>query len=176
MAVLLETTIQRFVGLSIDVKPTGVPVGSTFYEYDSKHDYVCYDGTNWSIVPRELAARFNVMKSEGGVAEEDQLLGFTIALSDCCNGDIAVADIDITGITQTMHKGTGGNAFSSAGITQPTFNKIDGMIYLYYKFLAAEWALGDTYLLKAIDITCEIDGQTLYVPQACWSNIVLNEN
>lgn len=35
MAVRLETTIKRFIGLSTDEKPTGVPFGSSFLESDT---------------------------------------------------------------------------------------------------------------------------------------------
>ena len=54
MAVKLVTGIQRYIGLSTDTKPTSVPVGSTFHEYDSKLTYVTYDGTNWSKYAYEL--------------------------------------------------------------------------------------------------------------------------
>ena len=47
MAVKLIRAIQRWIGLSTDTKPTGVPVGSTFLEYDSHDLYITYDGTNW---------------------------------------------------------------------------------------------------------------------------------
>jgi hypothetical protein len=36
-------------GLSSDTKPTGLPIGSEFYAYDSGLTYVTYDGTNWAI-------------------------------------------------------------------------------------------------------------------------------
>jgi len=48
MAITLETTKMHFIGLSTDTKPTGVPVGSTFLEYNSGQTWVCYDGTNWA--------------------------------------------------------------------------------------------------------------------------------
>ena len=48
MAVKLIATKSRYIGDSDDTKPTGVPVGSTFYEYDTSHRYVTYDGTNWA--------------------------------------------------------------------------------------------------------------------------------
>jgi len=54
MAVKLISTIQNWVGLSTDTKPTGVAVGSTFLEYDSKLLYVNYDGTLWSKYKFEL--------------------------------------------------------------------------------------------------------------------------
>jgi hypothetical protein len=49
MAAILVTTIQRFIGLSTDAKPTGVSVGSELYETNTKLTYVCYDGTNWAV-------------------------------------------------------------------------------------------------------------------------------
>jgi len=48
MAVHLETVIQRFIGLSTDTKPTGVSVGSVFFEYNTNRTYRTYDGTNWT--------------------------------------------------------------------------------------------------------------------------------
>ena len=49
MAVTLNTTTGRFIGLSTDTKPTGVPVGSFLWEYDTDDTYVTYDGTNWAV-------------------------------------------------------------------------------------------------------------------------------
>ena len=43
MAYTLEATIQRFRGLSSDIKPgatDGVPVGSTFRETDTGHEFI----------------------------------------------------------------------------------------------------------------------------------------
>lgn len=47
MAVKKETGIIRFIGLAGDTKPTGVPVGSSFFEYDTQELHVTHDGTNW---------------------------------------------------------------------------------------------------------------------------------
>jgi len=47
MAVKYETTIKRFTGLSTDTKPTSVPAGSYFWEYDTNILFKTYDGTNW---------------------------------------------------------------------------------------------------------------------------------
>ena len=47
MAVILITAVKKYVGLSTDTKPTGVPAGSTFFEYDSHELHVTYNGTNW---------------------------------------------------------------------------------------------------------------------------------
>ncbi|MGA2462770.1 MAG: hypothetical protein ABSH06_00260 [Thermodesulfobacteriota bacterium] len=49
MTVMFIATIQNFMGLSTDAKPTGAPPGSTFFEYDTKNTYKTYDGTNWTF-------------------------------------------------------------------------------------------------------------------------------
>lgn len=45
-----QAVIHRYIGAAADDKPTGVPVGSTFLEYDTDKRYVCYDGTNWAQI------------------------------------------------------------------------------------------------------------------------------
>jgi hypothetical protein len=47
MAVLLETTIKRFTGLSTDSKPTGIQPGSYFWCYDTNILWKTYDGDSW---------------------------------------------------------------------------------------------------------------------------------
>ncbi len=49
MAITLEATIRRYIGLSTDTKPTGVAVGSTYWAYDTQIIYKTYDGTNWAV-------------------------------------------------------------------------------------------------------------------------------
>jgi hypothetical protein len=56
MTVQMIASIQRWVGLSTDSKPTSVAVGSTFFEYDTKLTYITYDGTNWSSYKYELGS------------------------------------------------------------------------------------------------------------------------
>jgi len=51
MTVTLQTTINRYIGLAADTKPTGVPVGSEFLAYDTGAIYVTHDGTNWVAKP-----------------------------------------------------------------------------------------------------------------------------
>ena len=43
----LALSTHRFIGLSTDTKDTGVPIGSTWHEYDTGLLYITYDGTNW---------------------------------------------------------------------------------------------------------------------------------
>ena len=59
MAVKKIATIKRWTGLSTDTKPTaaastGVPIGSTFYEYDTNLTWITYDSTNWVKYKYEL--------------------------------------------------------------------------------------------------------------------------
>lgn len=44
-----ETTIHRYIGHSTGSKPTGVPIGSTYFAWDTAILYITYDGTNWVI-------------------------------------------------------------------------------------------------------------------------------
>jgi len=48
MTVELIKEQRDWIGLSSDTKPTGAPIGSTFFEYDTLITYVSYDGTNWT--------------------------------------------------------------------------------------------------------------------------------
>jgi len=41
---------HQYVGASGDTKPTPVPCGSTFFEYDTKTWYICYDGALWTVL------------------------------------------------------------------------------------------------------------------------------
>jgi len=50
MAVKMIATVNRWVGLSGDVMPTGVPIGSTFLAHDTQSLYITHDGTNWVLL------------------------------------------------------------------------------------------------------------------------------
>lgn len=45
MTVRLIATIQRFHGLSTDVKPENPPEGSTYHAVDTGEEFVFFDGT-----------------------------------------------------------------------------------------------------------------------------------
>jgi hypothetical protein len=49
MAVYLIQNAESYVGASTDTKPSSVPVGSIFYEYDTHKRFRTYDGTNWIV-------------------------------------------------------------------------------------------------------------------------------
>ena len=49
MAPFIQVAFKQYIGLAADTKPTGVPISSEAYEYDTKKLYVTYDGTNWVV-------------------------------------------------------------------------------------------------------------------------------
>jgi len=49
MAVTLSTNTTRYIGLSTDAKPTGVDIGSIFWEYDTGKTYSTNNGTDWYL-------------------------------------------------------------------------------------------------------------------------------
>ena len=76
MAVSLIATIQRYIGLSSDGKPTGVPVGSTFLEYDTRATFITYDGTNWTTYQEDMGEKSVVTSA---AIMSDGLTIFTVA-------------------------------------------------------------------------------------------------
>ena len=48
MTVVLIASIQRFIGVASDTKPTSPPAGSTFRETDTLDLYV-FDGSAWQL-------------------------------------------------------------------------------------------------------------------------------
>lgn len=119
------------------------------------------------------AASMMVTYSDSEAVEENAIQYFNVGIFDRDAGAIAVGSIDITGISATLEKSTGGGAFSSAGITQPTFSKAAGSVYCAYQFLAAEWQTGDMYKMSVSGITATVHSTTAYVPAHVWSNVVV---
>ncbi len=116
------------------------------------------------------ASQLRTIPSISGAVEEDGYLMFYISVYDVDDGPIASADIDISSISAVLEKSTGGGAFSSAGITQPTFTKEDGGVKCAYRFLAAEWQNGDLYNLEVSGISATIGSDTGYIRKYTWSN------
>jgi hypothetical protein len=119
------------------------------------------------------AGQLRTAFSDSEAVEENAIQYFNIGIFDVDAGAIALANINITSISAVMEKSTGGGAFSSVGITQPTFSKANGSVYCAYQFLAAEWITGDTYKLVVDGITVTIHSTTGYVPTGVWSNVVV---
>jgi hypothetical protein len=118
------------------------------------------------------AIQVRAEKSISGTVEENSLQQFSIAIYDVDSGAVATGDIDITGISNVLMRSRAGGAFSSAGITQPTFAKGTGLVSCDYQFLAAEWQVGDMYKLNVKGITATVDGDTAYISPK-WSGRIL---
>ena len=119
------------------------------------------------------AIQLRTEQSVSAGVEENALMQFSIGLMDVDSGAVASDDIDITGITATIEKSTGGGAFSDAGLTAITFGKEAGRVFVDYQFKAAEWAVGDVYKIVVTGITAEVGGDTAYVPAMVWSNYIV---
>ena len=119
------------------------------------------------------AGQLRTVFSDSEAVEENAIQYFNIGIFDMDAGAIASASIDITSISAVLQKSTGGGAFSTSGITQPTFSKANGSVYCAYQFLAAEWVTGDMYKLVVGGITATIGSTTAYVPTGVWSNVVV---
>lgn len=49
--------MSNYIGTDIDTKPTGVPVGSTYFDITNNRLYRTYDGMNWvlwAVLDRDL--------------------------------------------------------------------------------------------------------------------------
>ena len=105
MSEKLITTIQRWIGLSTDTKPTGVACGCTFWEYNTNAEYVTYDGTNWMvkdiksiIIPttedlQQVVGDYDLYTATGGTVYIENL---TITLPNVdCSDDATISSISI---------------------------------------------------------------------------------
>src|SRR5512146_183849 len=112
MAYKLITTIQRFIGLSTDTKPTSVPTGSTYLCYDTNILYITYDGTNWT--PRDIksivlpgtvdlhhaAGDYDLFTATGGTVYVEE---FKLTLPNIdCSDDAALTGITVQTDTATV--------------------------------------------------------------------------
>ena len=129
--------------------------------------------TEFIIEALDAESLLVVGTSQDGPCEHDNLEAFEIYLYDKRSGAILLANIAIGAITQTMEQSHLGAAFSVAGITQPIFAKNNGIVYDHYRFLAAEWDVGDMYKLTISGITATIDGEVLPIRAISWSGAVV---
>ena len=95
------------------------------------------------------AAALRTTFSDSQAVEENAVQFFNIGVFDIDAGAIASGSIDITSISAVMQKSTGGGAFATGTIAQPTFSKANGSVYCAYQFIAADWVTGDMYKLVA---------------------------
>jgi len=154
---------QRFIGNN--TSDNGVSTSSV----SSNADGTVLERLEWvQATLGSAAGQLRTAFSESQTVEENAIQFFNIGIFDMDAGAIASASINITSISAVLEKSTGGGAFSSAGITQPTFAKTNGSVYCSYQFLAAEWQTGDMYKLVVGGITATIGGATAHVPSAVW--------
>jgi hypothetical protein len=112
MTVALETTIKRFIGLSTDSKPTGVPNGSYFWAWDTGTLFKTYDGDNWmaysvnSVVQpgtidlQQAAGPYTLFTATGGSVFVEY---FTLTLPNVnCADDATITSIKVETDTTTV--------------------------------------------------------------------------
>lgn len=94
MAVKFLAAYQRYVGLSTDTKPTSVPVGSTFLEYDTSALYITYDGTLWVLKLANPVKRDTGTLHRNAIASADKLaLPGTLTLSAVTEAGSTLANV-----------------------------------------------------------------------------------
>ncbi len=74
----------HYIGAAADVKPTGVPIGSRSYEYDTNKWYVTYDGSTW-VEMQDL----NALVLGAGTAAIGKLVA---------NSGVDIGDVDVLSI------------------------------------------------------------------------------
>ena len=74
-----------------------------------------------------------------------------------------------------MARSTLGGVFTSTGITQPVFEKSNGVVSCSYSFLEDEWQNGDMYRMTISGITVTIGDSTAYIEIQQWSGEVTDD-
>ena len=113
MTVTLIKRSERYLGLSTDSKPTGVGIGSTFWEYDTNILYVSHDGTNWTakdirsvILPttfdlNQAASTYDLYTATGASVYVERFT-FTMPSSPDVTDDATITSISIQTDTATV--------------------------------------------------------------------------
>ena len=121
------------------------------------------------------ASQLKVSKSISSSVEEGGFLQFSVSFIDIDSGVISSDNINITSITQEMARSTLGGVFTSTGITQPVFEKSNGVVNCSYSFLEDEWQNGDMYRMTISGITVTIGDSTAYIEIQQWSGEVTDD-
>ncbi len=157
MAVKFVASIKRWIGLSTDTKPTGVPVGSKFFESNTRATYVAvasiedfgtYNKTDPSGVSRLSSDGAKIKLING---ERDQDYYRTKDFGVDCFGDLTHwVDVNVTALTSNPD-----SAFVVWGLSNADddFNDIDiangSSLFLWMQRLSA----ATTYFFRLYDLT-----------------------
>lgn len=104
-------------------------------------------------------------------ASADALHYFAVYIFDRTSGPISSGNIDLTTTPATivLAKSHLGAAFSTAGVTQPTLTKANGIVSANVTFKSTEWALGDDWQLQVAGILAtDSNGSVEVVREAGW--------
>jgi hypothetical protein len=116
MTVTLASHIRSYLGLSSDTKPTGVPVGSTFFETDTSVTSI-FDGTSWwrqAVASGYALIKVTEIKSGSSYS---YTTGARALFVECIGGGGAGGSC-ATGATNAAAAGGGGaGAYSCAFLT-----------------------------------------------------------
>ena len=145
--------------------------------YDSSSTVADRDGnllerTEYIIDALAGSAPVNATQSGNTVPLIDTFTRFSILLSNSSFVPFSAAEIDISSVTATIERSTGGGAYSDVGITQPVISKDDGIVYTSYFFDSLEgWLENDLYRFTLAGIYIG-DGINQTIQTFYWNNIV----
>lgn len=129
----------RYFGLSDDIKPTGVPVGSKFYEYNTGLTYVTPDGTNWYQKPTEQ------LQAVASLASDHTWSGLTTKLT--AGTDLAIGNLCYVGSDGKMELTDADAAATMPGTAMATgtISEDDAGVFLLRGFIRDDtwnWTVG----------------------------------
>jgi len=105
VAMEAQTDID-LIGTYASLPATGVPIGSTYYAYDTGETYITYDGTNWVnfTKPGEPVIKVSLV-DEATYSLPDESSGFAVAKLGGSNNYRAVFHWDEDGAVVMLDSG-----------------------------------------------------------------------
>lgn len=109
--------------------------------------------------------------------EDGGRYSFDVGVVDRDTGAVSSANINIASAVVTLEKSTAGGAFSTAGVTQPTAAKANGLVTVSADVTASEWAVGDSYKLTLTTVSATNSASTVeYMPAMVWVGQVTEDS
>jgi hypothetical protein len=134
------------------------------------------DGSIVSGIPLTMQitklGQLRIEKSDSFTVEKGGVYTFSVYLSSLGGGSISAADIDVTSLFASISRSTGGGAFTTLGVTQSSFSKADGAVFVTYQFISSEWITGDSYKIVMGGVSVTLEGETLIIPTSAWGGIL----